>query len=125
MEGTTAAAKKLAGKDMERSKTIKGVLLGATKQGAYKYAVNDAKKIEKILKGESKYGEADKILQKVEVYKKLKFLNKWTQTNSKWLEKEDWVFLKRHYARALTIYMNANKLTAESITDKQLEFANA
>lgn len=123
LEGTTAAALKLAGKDMNRTKTIKGVLQGTFKQGAYKYAVKDALKIEKVLKGESKYGETDKILQKVEVYKKLKFLNKWTDTNSKWLEKEDWFFLKRHYARALTMYMNARNLTVENITDKQLELA--
>lgn len=124
IEGTSAAAVKLfAKKDMARTKSIGGVL---TFGGLYmQYAKKDAKKIESVLRGESKYNELQKALQNRKIFTSrfMAWANKAIELNSKALEWEDWIFLKHNYARALTMYMKANKLDPQTMTEKQLEKA--
>ena len=122
-EGTTAAAFKLFGKNMQRTKSIGGALSFG---GEYvRYGKKDADKIEKMLRGENKYGELQTIMQNRKIFKSkmLGWLNKAIDLNSRALEAEDWLFLKHHYARALTMYMKSNKLSPDTITEKQLEAA--
>ena len=52
-------------------------------------------------------------------------LNVLTEGNSNLLEWEDWLFSKKHYARALTSYIVANKYDIDSMTDEQLEKARS
>ena len=119
-EAGAALIAKARGKEHSRTKSLKGLFAGGE---TYKYAKADAKKIESILRGDGKYSEMSVIKQKQKVFKTLKFLNSWIDFNSKALEAEDWFALKKHYARALTSYMYANKLNGDNITSEQLEKA--
>ena len=124
-EGLAAPAAKLFGKNMQRTKTLGGVLSFG---GEYmRYGKKDAKKIEAMLRGEGKYSELQKIMQgrKIFTSKVSGFLkiNQLVNANAKALDNEDWIFLKHNYARALTMYMKANKLSPDTITEKQLETA--
>lgn len=124
-EGLAAPAAKLFGKNMQRTKTLGGVLSFG---GEYmRYGKKDAQKIEAMLRGEGKYSELQKIMQgrKIFTSKVSGFLkiNQLVNANAKALDNEDWIFLKHNYARALTMYMKANKLSPDTITEKQLETA--
>lgn len=124
-EGLAAPAAKLFGKNMQRTKTLGGVLSFG---GEYmRYGKKDAQKIEAMLRGEKKYSELQKIMQSRKIFTS-KFsaffkVNEKVNKNTKRLEQEDWIFLKHNYARALTMYMKANKLSPDTITEKQLETA--
>ena len=81
------------------------------------FAKQDAKKIEEILRGETKYGDFSKIDQMRRIFK-WNWLEKATKFNSKMLELEDWVFLRMHYARALTNYLTTQKVDINNISDE-------
>ena len=49
-----------------------------------------------------------------------KALQRVSDFNSWALEAEDWLFLRRHYENALGGWMQANKLTPDTITPAQL-----
>ena len=118
----------------ERTKTLRLFLSKDVRD----FARLDAKQMEKVLRGEAKYGENTKIRQQQKTFgtgngiisktagKALQWLS---DVNSKALEAEDWVFLKGHYTRALGGWMQANGYTATDLyanpelLDKGREYA--
>ena len=108
--------------------------LGLASTEARAFALEDSKQMESTLRGEKKYSEGSKIQQERKMFgtgkgilsKSLgKGVQKLYDFNSNMLEKEDWVFLKRHYRNALAGYMTANKLTAADMTGETLDKARA
>lgn len=96
------------------------------------FAKQDAVKMQDVLTGEAKYTDKQKVLQNRKLFgTKDTVLSKtfgkamqWLMDkNSTALEKEDWFYLKRHYASALGQWMQANKVTPETITAEQLNKA--
>ncbi len=103
----------------KRTKSFSGLF---SKGSEYQYAKADADAISAVLRGDGKYGDTDLITQHQQVFK-TKWLDSLRKFNTNLLEKEDWLFLKPHYARALTMYMKAHKLSGEDITAEQLDKA--
>ena len=103
----------VAGRNMERTKSIRGI---ATMGKHWKFAGQDAKDIEDVLRGEAKYGEHKKSKIQPKPFK----LAEW---NNKALEFEDWIFLKPHYQIALSMYLATNKLNPETMSIAELDKA--
>lgn len=77
------------------------------------YAEKDFAQNESAVKGEAKYDGKSGIKEKQRVFDN-KYLEKARKFNADWLEKEDIVFLKNHYVRALAGAMKANGITAKT-----------
>lgn len=93
----------------ERTKT----LAVASSKEVRNFARQDAENIKSLLTGEAKYNEAT-LIRKAQ--SKLGSALDWmSEKNSNALEKEDWIFLKGHYRRALGGWMTANGYTVEQV----------
>lgn len=109
MESGVYHVQKLAGKEgIERTKTIRGTIPktgGALRQ----FAMDDFSEVEDIIKSGGKMNPSDIIRDKQQVFrfKPLEWLRK---QNFNLLEKEDETFLKHHYVRSMTQYMQANRV---------------
>ena len=101
----------------ERTKTLKPASK-ATKS----FAKADYAEMEEIVKHGGKYNDG----QKIDDYRTI-FTNKaieWARkANGKALEKEDGIFLGRHYTRALASYITANNLDVAKLGDGSRESA--
>ena len=106
-------------KDGERTKNF-----GISSKEVRAFARADAEKMESVLRGESKYNEGNEVQKERQIFKS-KLLQGISEVNSKFLEGEDWFFLKGHYRRALGSYMMANNLTEADMTGKTLDNARA
>ena len=72
----------------------------------------DALRMQDTLTGESKFNEQTLIAMNKPIFRgAFKWLQKLSDFNSNALEKEDWMFLKGHYRRALGGWMQANGYT--------------
>ena len=98
------------------------------------FADEDVIKMRDTLTGEAKYSPEGRINQEKKAFGQgngilSRTIGQGAQLaadfNSDMLEKEDWVFLNRHYRNALAGYMTANNLTAKDMTGKTLEKARA
>ena len=87
---------------------------------AVAFAKEDFDVMSSVLSGESKYGPDTQIDMERKYFgqkdtlisKTLGRLIQWgADANSRWLEKEDMIFLKGHYVRALSGWMTANHMT--------------
>lgn len=94
------------------------------------FAKQDAIAMKDVLTNEAKYNPEQKIQQARKMFGQGKGLLSRTigkaleglsDFNSWALEAEDWVFLQKHYTNALSGWMQANKLTPETITEEQLQ----
>jgi len=118
----------MAGLDQgERTKT-----LGFANKESRQFAKDYSLKVEDVLRGEAKYNDKDKVRQNMKLWgtkdgiisKTIgKALQAYSDANGWALEKEDWVFLRRHFRNALAGYMTANKLTEADMTGETLEKA--
>ena len=106
-------------KDGERTKNF-----GISSREVRNFARTDAENMESVLRGESKYNEGNEVQKERQIFKS-KLLQGINEVNSKFLEGEDWFFLKGHYRRALGSYMMANNLTEADMTGKTLDNARA
>lgn len=88
----------------ERTKTIQR----ASKE-ARDFARKDAVTMKDTLTGESKYFESNPVERERKTFKG--WFQKAIEFNSNLLEGEDWIFLRRHYANALSGWMTANNMT--------------
>ena len=79
----------------------------------FRYAETDFLANKAAIKGEAKYDIKHGIKAKQKVFKN-KHLENARKKNTEWLEKEDMIFLKRHYVRALAGAMKANGITAKT-----------
>ena len=106
----------------KRTKTLKGQF---TRGDILNFAKEDAKKIESVLRGESKYGDLGGFgnMQDYRRIFKTDWLEAASKKNSELLEKEDWWGLKLHYARAFTNYVVSQNIDVNNMTDKQLATA--
>ena len=107
-------------KQLERTKTLRPWLSKDVRD----FAREDAKNMESVLRGESKYNEESQIQKERKAFgqgnslisKTLGRAFQWlSDKNSNALEAEDWIFLKGHYRRALGGWMQANGYTAEQL----------
>lgn len=87
----------------ERTKTLAPILNKSIRE----FARQDAVAMKDVLTGEAKYNESGSL-----VGRQQKGLSK---INGDFLEKEDWLFLKGHYRRALGGWMQANGYTVEDV----------
>jgi len=109
MKNKIGALMELGKPQGERTKTLSIRLSDSIRQ----FTRQDADNIKGILTGEAKFNEATKIRK---AQTKLGTALDWiSDLNSKALEKEDWWFLKPHYARALGGWMQANGYTVEQM----------
>jgi hypothetical protein len=93
----------------KRTKTLAPILNKSIRE----FARQDAVAMKDVLTGEAKYNESGSL-----VGRQQKGLSK---INGDFLEKEDWLFLKGHYRRALGGWMQANGYTVEDVkNDHQL-----
>ena len=97
----------------DRTKTLKLVLPKDVRD----FARNDAKNIKDVLTGEAKYNEGSAVQRAMKPFKGL--LQALIDLNGGALEKEDWIFLKGHYRRALGSWMTANGYTAEMLNENK------
>lgn len=93
----------------ERTKTLAPVLPKEIRD----FARQDAETIQDTLTGEAKYNEGNLVKREQKPFKGL--LQAIIDFNGNALEKEDWIFLKGHYRRALGGWMQANGYTAEQL----------
>ena len=111
------------GKDILGEKLEKAIVKDGVKTKAkvskkanpdlWAYAEKDFAQNESAIKGEAKYDGKNGIKEKQRVFDN-KYLEKARKFNADWLEKEDIVFLKNHYVRALVGAMKANGITAKT-----------
>lgn len=87
------------------------------------YAKNDFEKIKDIITGNGKYNPNSIIKDNMIIYKN-KVAEKIRTFNLNMLEKEDGIFLKSAYDRALSMYMHSNGYTADFLNSGTKE-ANA
>lgn len=115
-------------KEGERTKSI------VHTEDSKAFAEKDAKAMAGMLTGEAKYSPQNRIDQEKKAFGQgkgilSKTFGKATQAiadaNSWALEKEDWIFLRKHYKNALASYMTANNLTSADMTGKTLENARS
>ena len=109
--------KKVRGKGIERTKTLK-----PASRAVKDFSKADYAEMEEIVKHGGKYNDG----QKIDDYRTI-FTNKaieWARkANGKALEKEDGLFLGRHYTRALASYITANNLDVAKLGDGSRESA--
>lgn len=96
------------------------------------FAKEDVKRMQDMLTGEAKYSPEGRIDQNKKAFGQGKGILSRTigkgvqaiaDANSWALEKEDWIFLSKHYQNALASYMTANGLTSADMTGSTLEKA--
>lgn len=113
-------------KEGERTKAIRHT------DDAKAFAKEDVKRMQDTLTGEAKYSPEGRIQQNKKAFGQGKGILSRTvgkgvqaiaDANSWALEKEDWIFLSKHYQNALASYMTANGLTSEQMTGSTLEKA--
>jgi hypothetical protein len=113
-------------KEGERTKSI------VHSQEAKAFAKQDSETMKDTLTGEAKYSPEDKVQREKKAFGTGNGLLSRTlgravqglaDFNSNALEREDWVFLNRHYQNALASYMTANNLTAADMTGDTLDKA--
>lgn len=93
----------------ERTKTLSPFLSKEIRS----FAKQDALKMKDTLTGEDKYNETGMVERERKAFKGL--LQAIADFNSNALEKEDWLFMKGHYKRALGGWMQANGYTADEL----------
>ena len=93
----------------KRTKTINPFLSKKVRD----FARQDAEFMKDDLTGESKYNEGNMVQREQKPFKG--FVQKLMDSNSNWLEKEDWFFLKGHYRRALGGWIEANGYTIDQL----------
>lgn len=96
------------------------------------FAKEDVKRMQDMLTGEAKYSPEGRIDQNKKAFGQGKGILSRTigkgvqaiaDANSWALEKEDWIFLSKHYQNALASYMTANGLTSADMKGSTLEKA--
>lgn len=114
---TDPVAKKVRGKGIERTKTLK-----PASRAVKSFSKADYAEMEEIVKNGGKYNDG----QKIDDYRTI-FTNKaieWVRKkNGAALEKEDGLFLGRHYTRALASYITANDIDVAKLQDGSRESA--
>lgn len=113
LKNKLGAVMELGVKQGEKTKTLKPI---ASKE-ARAFAREDAETIKGLLTGEAKYSEAAQIKQNQAPLGQ--FMKVLSDLNSNFLESEDWFFLKGHYRRALSGWMEANGYTADQLRSDQ------
>lgn len=92
-------------------------------KGEYKaFAEQDFDNVKGELTGNGKYEPTDTI-QSNKIIFKTKWLEATRNFNGNFLEAEDAVFLKHHYKRALSMYLQANKIALNELSDIKAENA--
>ncbi len=100
----------------EKTKTIKV-------RDEYKtFAEQDFDYVEAELTGNGKYEPTDMIQSNKAIFKN-KFLEGIRNLNGNLLEAEDAIFLKHHYKRAFSMYLQANKIALNELSDVNAENA--
>ncbi len=81
------------------------------------FADADFENVTDVLRGGGKQNPADLIRDKRPVFKSkgTQWINTAAKTNSQWMEKEDSIFLKWHYVRALSQYLAAQGADVDSL----------
>jgi hypothetical protein len=98
---------------IERSGDMRTKALVASKENRA-FAKADAIAMKDELTGEAKYNDADPVQKERKMFGKSIFgkaLQGLIDFNSNLLEAEDWAFLQKHYANALSGWMQANNVT--------------
>lgn len=103
-------------KDGERTKAIK------VKDEYKAFAEQDYNNVEDELTGNGKYESTD-MIQSNKVIFKNKVLEGVRNLNGNLLETEDAIFLKHHYKRALSMYLQSNKIPLNELSDFKAENA--
>ena len=93
----------------ERTKTLKLVLPKEIKD----FCNQDADFMKDELTGEAKYNEGNMVQKEMKPFTGL--MQKFIDANGGFLEKEDWLFLKGHYKRALGGWIDANGYTIDQL----------
>ena len=92
-------------------------------KGEYKaFAEQDFDNVVAELTGNGKYEPTDTI-QSNKIIFKTKWLEATRNFNGNFLEAEDAIFLKHHYKRALSMYLQANKIALNELSDIKAENA--
>lgn len=86
------------------------------------FAKNDFKEVEDIITGNGKMNPSDAVKERQKVFKN-RLLENIRKYNFDMLEKEDSIFLKMHYARALGGFLQARDIDLNNITNEQLNEA--
>ena len=86
------------------------------------FAKNDFKEVEDIITGNGKMNPSDAVKERQKVFKN-RLLENIREYNFDMLEKEDSIFLKMHYARALGGFLQARDIDLNNITNEQLNEA--
>ena len=113
LKNKLGAVMELGVKQGEKTKTLKPI---ASKE-ARAFAREDAETMKGVLTGEAKYSEAAQIKQNQAPLGQ--FVKVLSDLNGNFLEGEDWFFLKGHYRRALSGWMEANGYTADQLREDQ------
>ena len=113
LKNKLSAVMELGVKQGEKTKTLKPI---ASKE-ARAFAREDAETMKGVLTGEAKYSEAAQIKQNQAPLGQ--FVKVLSDLNGNFLEGEDWFFLKGHYRRALSGWMEANGYTADQLRSDQ------
>ena len=111
LKNKLGAAMELGLKKGERTKTLRV----AVPKDIRAFARADAKTMKSELTGEAKYNEEDLIQQNRKQFRGV--MQILSDFNSNALEKEDWIFLRGHYRRALGGWIQANGYTAEQVQE--------
>lgn len=109
LKNKLGAIAELGVKKGEKTKTLSPFVSKAIRE----FARQDAASIKDVLTGEAKYNEANEVAKSQN--KLGQFLDTLGDVNSRFLEGEDWFFLKGHYRRALSGWMQANGYTVDQV----------
>ena len=86
------------------------------------FAKNDFKEVEDIITGNGKMNPSDAVKERQKIFEN-RLLENIRKYNFDMLEKEDSIFLKMHYVRALGGFLQARGIDLNSITNEQLNEA--
>ena len=100
--------------DIEKSKALK------VKDAYKEFAKQDFDYVKAELTGNGKYESTDMIKSNRVIFKN-KILEGLRSFNTNLLEAEDGIFLKHHYERALGMYLQANNISLNELSDEKAE----
>ena len=103
----------LSSSDMVYTKAVK------VKQEYKDFALKDFEQVKEAVTGSGKMNPSDMIRDKQQIFK-TQFLESVRKFNFNLLEKEDILFLQHHYARALSMYLQSNRVGLKNASENTL-----
>ena len=110
-------------KTMVSGADLSGWLFKNNSNPYVKFAREDYQLMQDIVKGKksgSKYSDANDIISRRKIFEngpiKSRFLQKYNDFNSEWLEREDTGFQEKYYIRYLAEYLQAQGITEDQLT---------